>query len=137
MTLTKNIPKVTHLYTTLLQSGCGMCVACVCVMESLLPQFQAWLSALYIHIHLQMYKYTYKDSLGSCIHPAQLQTLIKSLILCFLVSASSAAAPSDRLAAVKIERIKGEVTVMSKAACFPLSQLRASTSVRCKIAARL
>ena len=48
-----------------------------------------------------------------------------SLIVCFLVS--SAAAPSDRLAAVRIEGIKGEVTVMSEAAGFPLSQLRTST----------
>ena len=44
-----------------------------------------------------------------------------ALILHFLVSASSAAAPSDRLAAVRIEEIKGEVTVMSTAACFLLS----------------
>ena len=50
-----------------------------------------------------------------------------SLIVCFLVSASFAAVPSDRLAAVRIEGIKGEVTMMSKAACFPLSQLRTST----------
>ena len=50
-----------------------------------------------------------------------------SLIVCFLVSASFAAAPSDRLAAVRIEGNKGEVTVISKAACFPLSQLRTST----------
>ena len=84
--------------------------------------------ALNIHIHLQMYKCTYKDSLGMLRTPSpgQLQTL-GSLILCFLVSASFAAAPSDRLAAVRIEGIKGEVTVMSKAACFPLSQLRTST----------
>ena len=59
--------------------------------------------ALYIHIH------------------------VGSLIVCFLVSASFAAAPSDRLAAVRIEGIKGEVTLMSKAACFLLSQLRTST----------
>ena len=39
--------------------------------------------------------------------------------LCFLASASSAAAPSNKLA-VRMEGIKGEVTVMSKAACFPL-----------------
>eukprot|EP00731_Ephydatia_muelleri_P033476 Em0030g33a len=46
-----------------------------------------------------------------------------SFALCFLTSASSAAAPSDKLAAVRIEGIKGEVTVMSRAACFPLSQV--------------
>ncbi|KAL5467199.1 hypothetical protein EMCRGX_G031398 [Ephydatia muelleri] len=40
---------------------------------------------------------------------------------------SPTSTPTDRLAAVKIEGIKGEVTMMSKAACFPLSQLRAST----------
>ena len=48
--------------------------------------------------------------------------------LCFLTSTSSAAAPLDKLAAVWIVGIKGEVTVMSRAACFPLSQLRTSTS---------
>ena len=59
--------------------------------------------ALYIHIHFG------------------------SLIVCFLVSASFAAAPSVRLAAIRIQEIKEEVTVMSKTACFPLSQLRTST----------
>ena len=33
-----------------------------------------------------------------------------------------------KLAAVRMEGMKGEVTVMSRAACFPLSQLRTSTS---------
>ena len=42
-----------------------------------------------------------------CMHPTQLQTLWV-IDLCFLVSASSAAAPSDRLTAVRIEGIKGE-----------------------------
>ena len=51
-----------------------------------------------------------------------------SFALCFLASTSSAAAPSDKLAAVRIEGIKGEVTAMSRAAYFPLSQLRTSTS---------
>ncbi|KAL5469178.1 hypothetical protein EMCRGX_G030392 [Ephydatia muelleri] len=52
--------------------------------------------------------------------------------------ASSAAALKGLL--VRIEGIKGEVTVMSKAACFPLSQLRKSASagwVWLKSAARL
>ena len=43
-----------------------------------------------------------------------------SFALCFLASASTTAAPSDKLAAVRIEGIKGEVTVMSRAACFPI-----------------
>ena len=81
--------------------------------------------ALYIHIHLQMYKCTHKDSLGMLYTPSQAPNTLGN---CFLVSASSAADSSDRLAAVWIEGIKGEVTVMSKAACFPLSQLRAITS---------
>ncbi|KAL5515803.1 hypothetical protein EMCRGX_G001023 [Ephydatia muelleri] len=53
---------------------------------------------------------------------------VENPILKLAIRASSAAAPSDRLAAVRTEGIKGEVTVMSKAACFPLSQLRTSTS---------
>ena len=80
------------------------------------------------NIHLQMYRCTYKDSLGMLYTPQPSSKHLGTLILCFLVSASSAAAPSDRLADVRIEGIKGEVTVMSKAACFPLSQLRTSTS---------
>ncbi|KAL5509139.1 hypothetical protein EMCRGX_G004449 [Ephydatia muelleri] len=47
-----------------------------------------------------------------------------SFTLCFLASASSAATPSDMLAAVRMEWVNKEVTVMSKAACFTLSQLR-------------
>ena len=83
--------------------------------------------ALYIHIHLQMYKCTYKDSLGMLYTPQPNSKHFGSLIVCFLVSASFATAPSDRFAAVRIEGIKGEVTMMSKAACFLLSQLRTST----------
>ena len=37
-----------------------------------------------------------------------------SLIVCFLVSASFAAAPSDRLAAVRIEVIKGEIHPLAR-----------------------
>ncbi|KAL5489088.1 hypothetical protein EMCRGX_G018139 [Ephydatia muelleri] len=54
--------------------------------------------------------------------------LEENVLLKGKISASSAAAPSDRLVAVRIKRIKGEVTMMAKAACFPLSQLRTSTS---------
>ena len=73
------------MYTTQLQSGHGMCVACVCVCVSvcvcvcvcvyvcmsvcvcvcvcvyvcvLWRGFQAWLIGACIHIHLQMYKCT-------------------------------------------------------------------------------
>ena len=83
--------------------------------------------ALYIHIHLQMYKSTYiKIVWVCCMHPTQLQTL---RVIDFMLSGLSllCCSPSDRLAAVRIEGIKGEVTMMSKAACFPLSQLRTST----------
>ena len=44
-----------------------MCVCvcvCVCVMERLLPQFQAWLIGAWCCVHLQIYKFRYKDSLG-------------------------------------------------------------------------
>ena len=62
------------------------------------------------------------------IHTQPSSEHLGSFALCFLASASSAAAPSDKLAVVRMEGIKGEVTVMSRAACFPLSQLRTSTS---------
>ena len=62
------------------------------------------------------------------IHTQSISEHLGSFALCFLASASSAAAPSGKLAAVRMEGIKGEVTVMSRAACFPLSQLRTSTS---------
>ena len=83
--------------------------------------------ALCIHIHLQMYKCTDKDSLYTPIPAPPLR------VIDFMLSGPSllCSAPSDRLAAVRIEGIKGEVTVMSKAACFPLSQLRTSTSAGC------
>ena len=60
-------------------------------------------------------------------HPPQCQTL-RVIILCFLVTASTAVASSDMLAAVRMVGVKGEVTMLSKAACFPLSQLSKSTS---------
>ena len=70
-------------------------------MVRLLPQFQAWLigawcSVIYIIIHFQMYKCTYKDSLGMLYTPSQApNTLVIDFMLS--VSASSVAAPSDRL----------------------------------------
>ena len=80
-----------------------------------------------------------------CIHPVQLQHL-GSLILCFLASASSAAACSDRLAAVRIEGIKGDHRDV-KGSMFPSLPIedKYCTSagpvwllkVRCKTAARL
>ena len=57
------------------------------------------------------------------IHTHPSSEHLGSFALCFLASASSAAAPSDKLAAVRMEGIKGEVTVMSRAACFLLSRL--------------
>ena len=88
-----------HVYYPASMRLCVLRV-CVCYGE-VAASFQAWLivhCALYtcIHINLQMYS---SKHLGS-------------LILCFQVSASSAAAPSDRLAAVSFEKIKGEVTVI-------------------------
>ena len=62
------------------------------------------------------------------IHTQSSSEHLGSFALYFLASASSTAAPSDKLAAVRMEGIKGEVTVMSRAACFPLSQLRTCTS---------
>ena len=62
-----------------------------------------------------------------CIHPAKLETLWG---IDFVLSSLSlfCCSPFRRLAAVWIEGIKGDITVMSKAACFPLSQSRTSTS---------
>ena len=85
--------------------------------------------ALYMNIfaNVQMYvQLVYKDSFAYAVYTHPSSKHLESLILCFLVF--SAAAPSDRLAAVRIEGIKGEVNVMSKAAGFHLSQLRTSTS---------
>ena len=82
---------------------------CVCVMERLLPQFQAWLIGAWCSVYTYSFaKVHIKIVWVCCIHPARLKPL-GLLILCFLVSASSAAAPSNRLAAVRIEGIKGEV----------------------------
>ena len=67
--------------------------------------------ALYIHIHLQCTNVHIKLVWVCCIHPSKLQTL---RVIDFMLSAS-AAAPSDRFAAVRIEAIKGEV----KGSMFP------------------
>ena len=102
-----------------------MCV-CVCYGEvaASISSLANWCMVLCIYIFIcKCTNVHIKIVWVCCIHPAKLQQL-RSLILCFLVSASSAAAPSDRLAAVRIEGIKGEVSAMSKTACFPLSQLR-------------
>ena len=104
--------------------GC-VCV-CVCYGEvaASISSLANWCMVLCIYIYIC--KCT-NVVWGCRIHPAQLQAL-RVIDLCFLVSAFSAAVPSDRLAAVRIEGMKGEVTVMSKAACFSLSQLTISTS---------
>ena len=98
-------------------------------MQRLLPHFQAWLIGAWCSVY---YIYTcrctnvhIKIVWVCCIHPPpQLQTLRGMLSGLSLLCCS----PSDRLTAVRIEGMKGEVTVMSKAACFHLSQLRTSTS---------
>ena len=86
-----------------------------------------WCMVLCIYIYIC--KCTYKDTVVwvCCIHPAKLRTL---WVIDFMLSGLSllCCSPFRRLAAVRIEGIKGEVTVMSKAACFLLSQLRTSTS---------
>ena len=123
------------MYTTQLQSGHGMCVACVCVCVCVcvlvwvcvcvyvcmsvcvrvcvcvcvcvcvMERFSSladWCMYTYTFADVQMYKCTYIDSLGMVYtHPSS-----KYLASCFLVSASSAAASSDRLAAVRIEGIR-------------------------------
>ena len=68
---------------------------CVCVMEKLLPQFQARLICTWCSVHLQMNNCTYKNSFGMLYQTSSKH--FGSLILCFLVSVSSAAASVDRL----------------------------------------
>ena len=63
---------------------------------------------------------------GTQTHPSSEH--LGSLALCFRPSASSAAAPTDMLDSGRMETDKGDVTVTSKAACFPLSQSKASMS---------
>ena len=120
----------THVYyITQLQSGRGMCLhvcVCMCVL---------WRSCCLnlklgklVHGALYICKCTNVQIVWvCCIHLSQLQTL---RVIDFMLSGLSllCCSPSDRLVAVRIEGIKGEVTVMSKAACFLLSQLKTSTS---------
>ena len=104
-----------------------VCVLCVwvCVMERLLPQFQAWLIGTWCSVYtctfanVQMYIHCIKIVWVCCRYPSQLQTL---QVIEFMLSGLSL------LCCIRIEGIKGEDTVISKAACFHLSQLRTSTS---------
>ena len=120
------LPKVTHSRCMCVAYVLCVCMcACVCVMESLLPQFQAWLIGAWCSVYtytfanVQMYKCTYKVVWVCYIHPSQLQTL---RVIDFMFSDLRPLLLQPRRAAVRMEGIKGEVTVMSKAACFPLSQ---------------
>ena len=106
-----------------------VCV-CVCYGEvaASISSLANWCMVLCIYIYIcKCTNVHIKIVWVCCIHPSQLQTLG---VIDFMLSGlnSSATAPSDWLAAVRIEGIKREVTVMSKAACFPLSQLRTCTS---------
>ena len=110
-------------------------VSCMCVCYGrLLPSFQAWLIGAwcsvdtYTFANIQMYIQCVNIVWVCYIQPSQLQTL---RVIDFMLSGLSllCCSPSDRLAAVRIEGIKGEVTVMSKAACFYLSELRTSKHV--------
>ena len=58
-----------------------------------------------------MHYCTYEDSLGMLHTPSPAPNHLGSLILCFLVSASSAAGPSNRLAADRIghHNVKGSI----------------------------
>ena len=77
---------------------CVCVCVCVCDMERLLPQFQAWLigawCSVYTYTFANVQMTTYKDRLGMLYKSSKHFWL---LILCFLVSASSAAAPSEGL----------------------------------------
>ena len=107
---------------------CECVCECVCYGEvaASISSLANWCMVLCIYIYICKCAYVH-TVFGYAVSTHPSSKHLGSLIFYFLVSASSAAAPSDRLAAVRIEGIKGEVTVMSKAACFPLSQLRTST----------
>ena len=101
-----------------------MCVcACVCVHVCVLWRdcclnFKAWLIGAWctVYTFANVQNVQTKIVWVCYIHPSQLQTL-RVIDFMLLVSASSAADPSDRLAAVRIEGIKREVTMMPNAAC--------------------
>ena len=76
------------------------------------------------------------DSTVSGMHTNPSCEHLGSFMLCFLDSASSDAAPSDKLAAFRISNDKGEVTVMSMATHFPLFQVHPLAVHHCKTAAR-
>ena len=111
-----------------------MCVCvCACVYVcygEVLPQFQAWLIGTWCSVYTYTFaKVHIKIVWVCCIHPAQLKSLWL-LILCFLVSASSVAAPSDRLAAVRIEGIKGEVFYRMRNPCLDFLLSRRPSGVK-------
>ena len=119
-----------HTHARLLPCRGGRCVACACYGEvaASISSLANWCMVHCVYIYIC--RCTNVQIKIVCIHPFQLQPL--TVIDCMLSGPSLlCSAPSDRLAAVRIEGIKGEVTVMSKAACFPLSQLRTSTSAGC------
>ena len=108
-----------------------MCVCvCACVMERFLPQFQAWLIGAWCSEYTYTFaNLTYKDSVGMLYTPSPTPSTYK--VIDFMLSGLSLLCFSPFRQAcytVRIEEIKGEVTMMSKSACFPLSQLRTSTS---------
>ena len=104
-----------------------MCVCvCVCYREfaASISSLASWCMMLCIYIHICKYtnvQTVYKDSLGMQHTPIPAYAFWSQLPLLQPLQ-------TCRIAAVKIEGIKGEVTVMSKAACFHFSQLRTSTS---------
>ena len=63
-----------------------------------------------------------KVSTASGMHTHPSSGHLVSLVECFLHSAAWAAAPEEVLASHKVAGVRGEVTVISKAAGLPLSQ---------------
>ena len=113
---------------------CVVCVCvcvCVCVMERLhaasISSMADWCMVLCMYIC----KCTNEciEIVWVCfIHPAQLKTLRAMDFMLSGLSLLYTAAPSDRLAAVRIEGIKRSGHLDVKGSMFPLFQLRTSTS---------
>ena len=88
---------------------CFACVCCVCVLRVC--------CVCVLRVCVCVCVRERKMVWVCCIHPSQLQHLVIDFMLSG-ISLLCCVPFSDRLAAVRIEGIKGEVTVMSKAASY-------------------
>ena len=108
-------------------------VCCVCVggcygeVAASISRLAYWYMVFCIYMYICKCTNVRKIVWVCFRHPSQPQTLkvFEFMLFCLSLLCCS---PFRQAAAVRIEGVKGEVTVMSKAACFHLSQLRTNTS---------